>query len=439
MASLRRELGPRDLTLMAIVMIAGPRWIPAAAHGGPGSILLWLFASLFLLIPLAVAVAALTAKDPSAGGMYVWTRKDFGPWHGFLCFWVYWMAMVIWVPSTAMFYAAAAVSTAGPHFAWLANDRAYLIAASLLVIWVSQGANIVGMKTGKWTQNGGAIAGWLLIGTLLVLAALMWRRGGPATPFHLLPELSWGTVNSWASIAYGVTGFELVGMMGAEIRDPGRSIRRAAWFSSVGVTLFFGDGTASMLVIQRPEGFTEMNGFGQVAATAGAALGAGWVASPIAFLVLGAAVGQFGGIGTSLARMPFAAGVDHLLPPLFAKVHPRWATPYVSIAAFGAIASALLILIQLGDTARAAYETLVSLMVIVGFLPFIYLFGSSWKAGRRLSALTGWAVTLLAIVCSLAPPPEVRVWIFEAKLAAGTAAVVGSAFLVYRRQVSRAV
>ncbi len=102
---------------------------------------------------------------------------------------------------------------------------------------------------------------------------------------------------------------------------------------------------------------------------------------------------------------------------------------------FGVLASVLLIAIQLGDSARAAYETLVSLMVIAGFLPFVYIFGSAWKAGKRVSAVSGWFVTLVALVCAVAPPGDTRVWLFETKLAVGTAGVIGSAFLVYRRQV----
>jgi hypothetical protein len=73
-------------------------------------------------------------------------------------------------------------------------------------------------------------------------------------------------------------------------------------------------------------------------------------------------------------------------------------------------------------------------MVITGFLPYVYIFGSAWRAGKRLSAVSGWAITLLAIVCSVAPTAEIKnVWLFEGKLAGGTAAVIGSAWLIYRQ------
>src|SRR4029077_4954614 len=76
--ALHRELGLRDLTLFAITCIVGARWIPAAAHAGPGSVTLWLLAAVFFVVPLAVAVAALSVKYPAAGGLYLWTRGDFG-------------------------------------------------------------------------------------------------------------------------------------------------------------------------------------------------------------------------------------------------------------------------------------------------------------------------------------------------------------------------
>jgi glutamate:GABA antiporter len=84
---------------------------------------------------------------------------------------------------------------------------------------------------------------------------------------------------------------------------------------------------------------------------------------------------------------------------------------------------------------RVAYHEMVSLMVIAGFLPYLYIFGSAWKAGKRLTAAFGGAMTVLALLCSVVPPAEItRVWLFEGKLAAGTLAVVVSAWLVYRRR-----
>lgn len=437
MTELRRTLGTRDLTLFAIACIIGTRWIATAAHAGPGAILLWIIGAVCFSVPLAIAVAALTVRHPLAGGMYIWTRDDFGPWHGFLCFWLYWMSIVVWFPGAAMFYMGAAAGIVGPAGAHLADNRAWLIGVSLAAIWVALGANMRGVKTGQRTADAGAVGSWVLAGLLGIAAFAFRKHHAAATPFHLLPDLNWDTVSFWSAIAFAMSGMELVGLMGAEVRDPKRSFPRAAWISSLVTTTFYAGATAAVLVLLPADQVSELNGLAQAGNAAASALAAPWLPPVIALLVFATAVGQFGALGSSVSRMPFAAGVDGLLPAAFGKIHPRWQTPHVSILALGVIASALLILMQIGDTVRAAYDTIVSLMVIVGFIPFVYIFGSSWKAGHRWSAASGWSVTLIAILAALVPPGGVtQVWIFEGKLGVGTAASIASAWLIYRRSAA---
>ncbi len=426
---LRRELGLRDITLFAISCIVGTRWIAAAAHAGPGSITLWLLGAVFFVVPLAIAVGALIVKYPGAGGLYVWTRADFGPWAGFLGFWLYWLGIAFWFPSAAIFYCSAAF-----HILGLGDDRTLLVCVSLAAIWIALGANMIGMKIGKWTENLGGASSWVLCALLALMAALVYAKRGSATPMHIAPRWDWDTVNFWSTIAYAMSGLELAGMMGGEIRDPKRTLPRAGWIASAFITVYYIVCTAAMLVILRPQGISELNGFAEVADSAGAALHAAWISPVIALLVLASAIGQFGGMGTAVSRLPFAAGVDGLLPKAFARVHPDWGTPHVCIIVFGAVSSFLLLALQLGDTMRAAYQALVSLMVLTGFFPFLYIFGSAWKAGKRLSAISGAGVTVLAMVCSVIPTGETsNVWLFEGKIALGTIGAVASGWLLYRR------
>lgn len=76
-SQLNRTLGLRDATLMGVACIVGTRWLATAAHAGPGSVTLFLLAG----------------RMPQAGGQYVWARQDFGEWHGFLAFWLYWVGI----------------------------------------------------------------------------------------------------------------------------------------------------------------------------------------------------------------------------------------------------------------------------------------------------------------------------------------------------------
>ena len=380
---LKREMGLRDVTLFAIACITATRWIPGAAHAGPGSITLWLMAALFFAVPLAIAVAALIVKYPGAGGLYLWTRKDFGPWHGFLCFWSYWVGIAALLPPIVLFYVPVTFRALGASSARLAESQVWLVTASLLAIWLALGTNMVGVNIGKWTENLGATATWILVMLLAIAAVMVAMRRGSATPMDLAPHWNWGTVNFWAGIAYAMSGLELAGLMSAEIRDPERNLPRAGWMASGFAVVFYTVATASMLVILPPQRISEMSGYAQAAEAAAPVVGA-WLAPAIALLVLITGIGAIGGVGAATSRLPFAVGVDHLLPAAFGKIHPRWGTPHLSILALGLVASFLLVVFQFGDSMRAAYEALVAMMVIAGFLPYLYIFGSSWKAGNKI-------------------------------------------------------
>jgi amino acid transporter len=431
--SLKRELGLRDLTLFAVTCVVSMRWIPLAAHAGPASVTLWALAAAFFVVPLTITVAALVVKHPGAGGLYIWARQDFGPWHGFFCAWVYWMGIAFLFPTAAMLYARVGFSLLDPAHAHLGDNRLFLLTATLALVWIALGSNLVGLQIGKWAENVGALATAATVLMLVAVAGLVWTRRGMATPLDITPTWNWGTVSFWAAIAYATSGMEGPAMMAGEVKNPERTMLRAGWIASALAAALYISATIAFLVVLRPEQISELNGYADVANSAGALLGAGWLSPLIALLVLASGVGFIGGVGTATARLSFAAANDGLLPEPFARVHPRWKTPHVSILALGVVATILLVVYQLGDSLRAAYDELVSLMVITGFLPYLYIFGSGWKAGKRLSAMSGIAVTLLALACAAVPPDSItNTWLFEGKLAGGTLVVAASAWLVYR-------
>src|SRR6202022_1594991 len=114
----------------------------------------------------------------------------------------------------ALSYMSMAVYTLGPSYAHLAGNRLYLVLASLAAIWIALGTNLVGMRIGKWTENLGGVCAWIIGILLVVMAALVWMKRGAATSLHLVPEWNWRTVSFWSTIAYGVSGLGLIGMMG---------------------------------------------------------------------------------------------------------------------------------------------------------------------------------------------------------------------------------
>ncbi len=90
-------------------------------------------------------------------------------------------------------------------------------------------------------------------------------------------------------------------------------------------------------------------------------------------------VGNIGGVGawlTGPARVAFVIGLDRYFPPAFGKVHPRWKTPYVAILTQAVLASVFLLVSVLGKgtTVERAYLIILDTMLLVYFIPYIYLF-----------------------------------------------------------------
>src|SRR5436305_6281923 len=181
---LPRVMGLRDVVLFNISAIVGLRWLTtAASQFGLASLLLWLVAMVVFFLPSAVAVRELADIDPAAGGIYRWVRRAFGPLHGFVAGWGYWVNNLFYFPSLLVATAAIAAYAAGPRFVHLADDNAFIGVVSLAGLWLAVGMNVVGLRVGKQLQNLGGYGTWLpaLLFVLLAVWSLVTRGG--ATPF----------------------------------------------------------------------------------------------------------------------------------------------------------------------------------------------------------------------------------------------------------------
>jgi glutamate:GABA antiporter len=149
-------------------------------------------------------------------------------------------------------------------------------------------------------------------------------------------------------------------------------------------------------------------------------LGFGWLLAPMALLVALNAVGGAAGNLSSTSRLPFVVGVDRYLPPVFGWIHPRFRTPWVAIAAYGAAGMIVALLGQAGTSVRGAYNALVSMSVISLFLPYLFVFAAMIRLqGRPVAAgvrrvpggkpvaialaSVGFLSTAITIVLSLIP------------------------------------
>jgi glutamate:GABA antiporter len=431
--AIRKELGLRDLTLFNIAAILSTRWIGVAAHVGPGTIVLWLLAAALFLIPCAFVVANLSKRFPEQGGLYIWTREAFGEWHGFACGWFYYWNNLFWIPGLLISMIGMVTYAFSPRFATLAENPSFILPTALLLLAGIVAVNYVGMGVAKWVDNFGGIGAYLIGGILVLTGVAALVHHAPATKFNLAPEWNLDKLNFWSQLAVGMTGLELSPILSGEVRNARQTIFRATWISAILVALFYVFSTSAILVFLAPTAVSPVIGLAQAGQAAANLLGWNWVPLAIAICILLSVGGQLGTYVGACARLPFVLGIGKMLPPAFAKLHPRYRTPYISIILLGAGAALLLIISQLGETFRGAYQLTVDLTVVSLFIPFLYIFAAAWKFGQKLPALCGFSVSAVAIAFSFLPTADIKsIWWFEAKLLGGCIVLFALARLCYR-------
>jgi glutamate:GABA antiporter len=449
---LKRGIRFRDLVPLYVVIVLSVRWTATGASAGPSILVVWVAALILFFLPLAASVMELSSRYPEEGGIYIWAREAFGDFSGFICAWTYWMSCLPLFPSLLYFGAGSTLFAFGAHGRALAANPLYYIAFSVGWLAVITLLNIRGVVVGKWLNNVCSLGSVVPLSVLMVLAGMSYWKFGAATHVtaaSFVPHLSVDNAVFWSGIFFAFSGIEAVSSMGDEIQNPRQAIPWALLVAGCILTVGYLGGTAALLValpsqaVNGPSGF--VNGIRELCTH----LGAGWLLAPMALLVALNAVGGSAGNLSSVARLPFVAGVDRYLPPSFGWIHPRYRTPWVAIAVYGGAGAAFALLGQAGTSVRGAYDVLVSLSVISLFLPYLMLFAATIRmqsepvgpevrrvpGGKPVAialASLGFLSTSVTIVLSLIPGAnETNKPLAVAKVLGGTVVLVGAGVLVF--------
>jgi amino acid transporter len=458
-SQLRKTMGFWDVLLFNIATVLGPRWIAAAGHNGPSSISLWILAAIFFFVPGALVINELSSRFPEEGGLYVWAREAFGGFHGFIAGWTYWIYTVFYFPGLLLASASMSAYVLGIRGAALSQDRAFLLWVSLGLLLVAVALNIIGLNIGKWLQNAGGVGTFVPLLMLIVIAVIVVVRHGSVTHFtarNMLPAWDWDTVNFWSQIAFAFTGLELVSAMSEEVRDPRRTLPRAVFAAGGLIAFIYIAGTFAVLALTPAAGLDPQSGVFHAITVGSVVLRVGFLGILAAVLVTAGNAGGVGSTVAGIARVPFVVGIDRYLPAAFGKIHPRWKTPWVSILVQGGVSGAILLISQINDTTRGAYQFLIDAAIILYFIPFLYMFAAViWLARRPdrsanpdavlvpggrvgvwVCGSLGFLVVLLGIVVSLIPPGDSSSKLsFELKLVGGTVASILLGLVLYWRGI----
>lgn len=409
----RREIGFWGLVLYATAMTFGIRWLATSAAAGPAALPIWILAALGFLVPLAIATIHLAGRFEGEGAIYAWTGKAFGPFAGFLCGWLYWVCNLPFFSSVLYFTVEviAAALPSGPSEA-LADPILRLSLCAAIAVAISL-MHLSGVGVGQWLPAFGAGASLALLALLLTIAALIGGRDGPATDFaaaSYLPPLDANGAILWSTMVFAFAGAEGVALLRNEVAGGVGRLVRAIAMIAVFLVLAYVAGSIAMLTILEPEDASRLAGLPDALRLGLERVGLGDLAPAALALLAAALLGSYAAWFGASARLPHAAGVDHVLPPMFAKRDPRTGAPVAAIVLQTVLVIVLLIVSQAEANIRAAYDFLVAMSVLSYTLPFLFLFAAyiavqTNMRPRAIGAL-GFVVTLSAIACTLVPSPD---------------------------------
>jgi glutamate:GABA antiporter len=421
-----RVLGFADLVLFYVVTGISLRWIATAASAGPSAVVIWIGAWLCFYIPLTLSVIELSSRYPQEGGLYVWSKRGFGDFAGFIAAWTYWTSNLPYFPAVLYFAAGNAMYIRGRQWNHLSDNASYYVWFSLAALAVITAMNLVGLDVAKWLHNLGAFGMWLPVAIIIVMGLIGWHRFGTATHFtasSLIPGTHLKDMIFWASLTFALGGCEAASFMGEEVKNARRAIPRALLLAGLLVTFCYIVGTVCVLLALPSNQISDLQGLMQAITRTAERLNWHGVIPISAALIAISNLGAAGAFLAATARLPFVAGIDRFLPPVFGKLHPRWGTPYVALLAQSLFGALFVFLGQAGTSVKGAYNVLVSIGIITYFVPYLFVFAAMFRLqweeaepdvirvpGRKPVALllscVGFATTLVTIALSLVPPPE---------------------------------
>ena len=422
----RQVMGFGDLLLFYVITGISLRWIASAAAAGPSSIVIWIGAWLCFYTPLALSVLELSSRYPNEGGLYVWSKRAFGDFSGFMSAWTYWTSNLPYFPAVLYFAASNVLFMREASWQHLSANRTFYIVFALLTLSAATLLNIVGLDVGKWLHNIGALAMWIPVSIVIVMGFVAWHRYGSATHFTahaMIPSTHLNDIIFWSVLTFAFGGCETASFMGEEIRNARRTIPLALLAAGVTVTICYILGTACVLLALPSSEVNSLQGLVQAVSKTASRVGFPGVLPLVAFLIALSNIGAAGAYLAAVARLPFVAGIDRFLPKAFGSLHPRWKTPWVALLTQFILGVVFIFLGQAGTSVKGAYDVLVSMGVITYFIPYLYLFAAVIKLQQEpagpdvirvpggkpmafLVATIGFLTTTLTIALSLIPQPD---------------------------------
>src|SRR5467141_2155711 len=283
---LRRVLGKRDLVLLFVVAVFNLNVVPSIAANGGVTVWLWMISLILFFWPQGIAVIELAHRYPGEGGVYLWAKEVFGDFHGFLSGWCYWTNNMLYVPTVMLYFVGVSVFVLGQGHRGVADNKAFALTASLVLLVLLVVLNVIGLGVGKWINNLGGLGTFVAATVLIGLGIVIWTRFGTtitAADFKI-PANPRFVLNSFGVICFGLVGLELASVMGDEIENPQKTLPGAvAWGGVLSGALYVG--ATLTLLIAVGKNVNVLQGIVQAVSHMAGRVGVAWITVPFALML----------------------------------------------------------------------------------------------------------------------------------------------------------
>jgi len=362
-------LGLTSATGLVIGSIVGTGIFTApaviAGAGTSGIVVLGVIAVGAML--LAVLFGQLTKRIPNSdGGLYAYSRHEFGDFAGYLVGWCYWVQS--WAGNAAIvsswvFYVDALFGF--NHITGLENWGIAMVG-----LWVPATINLIGIRQMAWFQNVTVVLKFL---PLLFVGVVGWFFVDTANfgPFNA----SGGSLYSGIGIAAGVALFSFIGVEAAamtakRVKNPRINVGRASLLGTGLSAVLYVLITAAVMGLV-PHHALINNGSPFVNAFQTIFNGAGWAGKFIAAIAVVSGIGALNGWTLIVTETSRAIAQDDLFPRPFAWTN-KSGTAWFGILVGTALPSVLMLWRYTTTSGLTVFTYLVDLTVVTVAIPYFF-------------------------------------------------------------------
>ena len=310
-----------DLVAVTIngIIGAGIFGLPAKVYGLIGSYSLIAFFVCALVVMLIIlCFAEVGSRFDETGGPYLYAREAFGSTVAFEVGWLIWLARL------TAFAANCNLMISYLGFFWpegsVGAPRATIIVGVVLILTF---LNILGVRQAAIASNIFTIG--KLVPMLIFIAIGLFFLSPHAFALGARPATG-AFSQSVLLLLYAFTGFEMATIPAGEIKNPQRALPRALLIAMAVIA-----GTYILIQVVCIGTLPELAKSAKPLADAGQKF---MGTAGAAIISAGAIISVAGNLNItvlSASRVPFAIAERKQLPSAFARLHPRFFTPHISI------------------------------------------------------------------------------------------------------------